>query len=61
MATPHGVEAAHRVANGRKYLFLLNHNESEQAVNVPATFRTWDGADWTGTLPAMGVQVFVEE
>ncbi|MGN1368869.1 MAG: beta-galactosidase [Aristaeellaceae bacterium] len=61
MKTPHGVEAAHRVANGRKYLFLLNHNEAEQTVDVPDGFRTWDGAAWTGKLAPMGVQVFVEE
>ncbi len=60
MATPHGVEAAHRVANGRKYLFLLNHNESEQRVDVPAAFHPWDGAEWTGVLAPLSVQVFVE-
>ena len=60
LATPHGVEAAHRVANGRKYLFLLNHNETVQAVEVPAGFRTWDGTEWTGQLAPLDVKVFVE-
>ena len=60
METPHGVEAVHRVANGRKYLFLLNHNDSAQTVEVPAGYRTWDGAEWTGEMPPFAVQVFVE-
>ncbi len=59
LSTPHGVEAVHRVANGRKYLFLLNHNRQAQEVDVPAAWRPWDG-EWTGILAPMGVQVFVE-
>ena len=61
MATPHGVEAVHRVKDGKTYLFLLNHNESEQEAVIPAGFRTWDSADWNGKLPPLGVQVFVKE
>ncbi len=60
LATPHGVEAVHRIANGRRYLFLLNHNRTEQPVDIPAAYRPWDGAPWHGALPPMGVQVFVE-
>ncbi len=61
MATPHGVEAVHRVKDGKKYLFLLNHNETEQTADVPAAYRTWDGAEWTGKLAPLAAQVFVEE
>ena len=61
MATPALVEAAHRVKDGKTYLFLLNHNETAQQVDVPAGYVTWDGADWTGEIGPMGVQVFVKE
>ncbi len=60
METPAGVEAVHRMAEGRKYLFLLNHNRTAQTIALPEGYRTWDGAAWTGTLPAMGVQVFIQ-
>lgn len=61
MATPHGVEAVHRVKDGRRYLFVLNHNEAAKQLDIPAGYRTWDGAAWDGELPALGVQVFIEE
>ena len=61
LATPHGVEAVHRVKDGKRYLFLLNHNREAQQVDVPAAWRTWDGAAWTGEIGPMGVQVFVDE
>ena len=61
MATPHGVEAVHRVKDGRTYLFLLNHNRTAQSVDVPAAYRPWDGAAWTGELGPMAVQVFVKD
>ena len=61
MATPALVEAAHRVKDGKTYLFLLNHNETAQQVDVPAGYVTWDGVDWTGEIGPMGVQVFVKE
>ncbi len=58
--TPFGVEAAHRMADGKRVLFLLNHNRTAQEVAVPDTYRTWDGAEWHGVIEPMGVQVFVE-
>ena len=61
METPHGVEAVRRVKDGRTYLFLLNHNEQPARADLPAGFHTWDGAEWTGELAPMGVQVFVKE
>jgi len=60
MATPHGVEAVRRVKDGATWLFLLNHNREPQHADVPDGFLPWDGADWTGELPPMGVQVFVK-
>ena len=61
LTTPAQVEAVHRVKDGKTYLFLLNHNETAQQVDVPDCYRTWDGADWMGTIGPMGVQVFVKE
>ncbi len=61
MATPEGVEAAHRIAHGRRYLFLLNHTREAQSVSVANGYRTWDGTEWNGVLSAMEVRVFVEE
>ncbi len=61
MDTPHGVEAAHRMVDGKRCLFLLNHNREEQTVAVPDAYRTWDGAEWHGIIGPMGVQVFIEE
>ncbi|MBQ8556900.1 MAG: beta-galactosidase [Clostridia bacterium] len=61
LVTPHGVEVTHRVVDGKRYLFLLNHLETSQRVDVPASWRTWDDADWSGELSELGVQVFVEE
>ncbi|MBQ8200598.1 MAG: beta-galactosidase [Clostridia bacterium] len=58
--TPHGVEVTHRMAGGRKYLFVLNHKEVPQQVKIPETWHTWDGAVWEGTLAPLGMQVFVE-
>ncbi len=60
MDTPFGVEAAHRMVDGKRVLFLLNHNRTAQQVTVPDIYRTWDGTEWTGTIAPMGVQVFVE-
>ena len=60
LLTPHGVEAARRVKDGRTYLFLLNHNREAQQVHIPAGYHTWDGAAWTGEIGPMGVQVFVD-
>lgn len=60
LSTPHSVEATRRIANGKTYLFLLNHKGFKQSVTVPASFRPWQDQDWTGTLPPYGVQVFVE-
>ena len=61
LSTPHGVEAVHRVKDGRTWLFLLNHNESAQTVDVPPEYTPWDGAAWTGELAPLAVQVFVKE
>ncbi len=62
LATPHGVEAARRVTeDGLTYLFLLNHNEEPCEVDIPAGWAPWNGAAFAGTLPGMGVQVFVKE
>ncbi len=61
MPTPHGVEAVRRVARGRTYLFLLNHNESLQQVELPAGYRPWGGDGWDGLLPPLAVRVFVTE
>lgn len=59
--TPAGVEAAHRLSDGKRYVFLLNHNRTAQQVGVPEGFHRWDGSDWDGTLEPMGVQVLVEQ
>ena len=61
MATPHGVEVVHRQKDGRTWLFLLNHNESEQTADLPAGYAPWDGENWTGTIGPMGVRVFVKK
>ena len=60
MTTPAQVEAVHRVKDGRTWLFLLNHNETAQTVDVPDGYVTWDGEPWNGTIGPMGVQVFVK-
>ena len=61
MATPHGVEAVRRTKDGKTWLFLLNHNETEQAAEVPAGYTSWDGEPWNGVIGPMGVKVFVKE
>ena len=60
MATPHGVEAVHRVKDGKTWLFLLNHNENVQTAEVPAGYTPWNGEPWTGEIGPLGVRVFVK-
>lgn len=60
MDTPAGVEAVHRVKDGRTYLFLLNHTEDPQALRVPEGFARWDGGAWDGSVPPLSVTVFVK-
>ncbi|MEK4978686.1 beta-galactosidase [Bacillus sp. FSL K6-6540] len=63
-ATPPGVEASARVKDGKRYLFLLNHNDQPAKVNVgKAPLRELlGGSDVSGeaSLPAHGVWILEE-
>ncbi|WP_339321941.1 beta-galactosidase [Paenibacillus sp. FSL W8-0194] len=61
---PEGVEAARRVKEGRSFLFLLNHNAEQAAVDVGSGKRRdlLSGQMLTGTveLPGRGVMILEE-
>lgn len=59
LETPLGVEAAQRVAQGVRYLFLLNHTAHTQPVGVPDGWQPYGGAG--GDLPPYGAQVFTRK
>lgn len=63
-ATPPGVEASARAKDGKRYLFLLNHNDQPAKVNVgKAPLRELlGGSDVSGeaSLPAHGVWILEE-
>ena len=61
LETPHGVEATARWKNGRRLLFLLNHNESSATVTLDHDYRNLlrEGAVVSGNVSLAPYEVMI--
>ena len=59
LETPHGVEVTHRKKNGSTYLFVLNHNAEERAIEAPESWKPIDSKGMGTVIPAYGYRVYI--